>query len=96
MRYWMPLLAVLSLTGCKTIDEANMDRDDAKCLSYGVQKGSPHYVECRLQLEQQRAANRRALLASPAPVLSTPTFATAPALPQPTRCQWIANVWTCQ
>lgn len=58
MRYWMPLFAVLSLAGCKTLDEVHMEQDDAKCLSMGVPKGSPPYVTCRLQLEQQRATMR--------------------------------------
>lgn len=30
--------------------------DDAQCLSYGVQKGSQPYVDCRMQLERNRAA----------------------------------------
>lgn len=55
MRYWIALATVLSLTGCKTIDQIHADDDDKVCMSYGVPKGSPAYVECRLNRERGRA-----------------------------------------
>lgn len=55
MRYWMPLFAVLSLAGCKTVDEIYAADDDRVCLGYGVPKGSPAYVECRANLSRNRA-----------------------------------------
>lgn len=58
----------LGLGGCKSIEEAHQQRDDAKCLSYGVLKGSQPYVECRMQLEQQRSDRNRALMSSPATI----------------------------
>src|SRR5262245_35093089 len=30
--------------------------DDAKCRSYGAEPGSPSYVQCRMNLDNQRAA----------------------------------------
>ena len=30
--------------------------DDAQCRSYGVQPGSPGYVQCRMNLDNQHAA----------------------------------------
>lgn len=67
MRYWIALAAVLSLAGCKTIDEARSERDDARCLSYGVQRGSPPYVECRMALDRNRSNETAALNSAPAP-----------------------------
>lgn len=58
MRYWMPLFAILSLTGCVTAQQTAQEADDAKCRSYGVPKGSPEYVQCRMLLDQQRADRR--------------------------------------
>jgi hypothetical protein len=40
--------------------------DDAKCQSYGVQPGSPAYVQCRMNLDNLHAQdlqNRRAIAA---------------------------------
>lgn len=91
MRYWMPLFAVLSLAGCKTMDEAIAERDDAKCLSYGVQKGSQQYTDCRLQLERNRSSERAAALGgppAPMPVLDAP-------MRQPTTCMRTGNMVTC-
>lgn len=64
MRYWMPLFAVLSLAGCKTIQDAQDARDDERCLTYGVAKGSPGYVDCRTNLQRGRDIRRAAILAS--------------------------------
>lgn len=60
MRYWIALAAVLSLAGCKTMQEAQMDADDAKCRSYGAEKGSPPYMQCRMNLDAGRASVRAA------------------------------------
>ena len=50
------ILVTLLLAGCQTASpEARMAQDDAKCLSYGVAKGSQPYVQCRMQLDQNRA-----------------------------------------
>jgi hypothetical protein len=50
------LLLPLLLAGCQTVTpEARMAQDDAKCLSYGVPRGSQPYVQCRMQLDQNRA-----------------------------------------
>lgn len=57
MHYWIALAVVLSLAGCKTLGQTADERDDAKCRSYGAQKGSPEYTQCRASLE---AANRNA------------------------------------
>ena len=40
--------------------EQQIAQDDTRCLSYGVAKGSPEYVACRAQLDQQRS-DRQAL-----------------------------------
>jgi hypothetical protein len=38
--------------------------DDAECRSYGVDPGSPGYVQCRMNLENQRTALASAFIAS--------------------------------
>lgn len=50
-------VAALFVTGCAAPRDY-IAEDDAKCLSYGVPKGSPAYVQCRTQLDQNRAAIR--------------------------------------
>ena len=55
MIYRMMLIAVvLGLAGCKTAEQVQSEHD-AQCQSYGVARGSPPYVECRMRLDQQRA-----------------------------------------
>lgn len=90
MRHWIALAAVLSLAGCKTIAEAQSERDDAKCVSYGAPKGSPAYTQCRLQLEQNRSNERAAFLGSPSPASMI-----APQAAAPRHCMWVGQVWTC-
>ena len=50
----VPVLAILPLAGCMTTEQ-QIALDDTKCQSYGVPKGSPAYVQCRGQLDQNRA-----------------------------------------
>jgi hypothetical protein len=58
--------------------------DDAQCASYGARPGSDAYVQCRMNLDNQRGANRRAAVgafleaqrqnnAQQAPVYQMPT-----------------------
>lgn len=71
MRYWMPLFAVLSLAGCKTMAEVHSEADDNQCLSYGVQRGSPPYVECRMALARNRSNEQAASNSVPSPAFPT-------------------------
>jgi hypothetical protein len=48
------LLGLLALSGCVTAEQ-RMAQDNDQCLSYGVAKGSPAYVECRMRLDSNRA-----------------------------------------
>ncbi len=41
--------------GCQTT-EARLANDDVICRSYGVAPGSPAYVQCRMQLDANRAS----------------------------------------
>jgi len=52
----LPLIfaLVIPLAGCVTAEQ-QIALDDTKCQSYGVPKGSPAYVQCRGQLDQNRA-----------------------------------------
>jgi hypothetical protein len=47
-------VALSLLTGCVT-SEQRIAQDDTQCLSYGVPKGSPAYVQCRMKLDENRA-----------------------------------------
>ena len=40
-------------------------QDDAQCRSYGTAPGSPAYVQCRMNLDNQRTALATALIAHP-------------------------------
>lgn len=45
--------------------------DDAKCQSYGAKPGDPAYVQCRTQLDTERAQERAAIIGAllqPSPV----------------------------
>lgn len=44
----------LLLAGCQT-DQERIAKDDDQCQSYGVAKGSPAYVQCRMNLDHDRA-----------------------------------------
>lgn len=54
MRFILVLGLAGALSGCMTAEE-RMARDNDQCLSYGVQRGSPAYVDCRMKLDQNRA-----------------------------------------
>lgn len=41
--------------------QAMADNDDAQCQSYGAQPGSPAYIQCRMNLDNQRAQMRTAI-----------------------------------
>jgi hypothetical protein len=69
-RWWLIAgLIAISVGGCKTAEQQLADAaaaDDASCRSYGAVVGTPVYVQCRLQKEQERQeaeASRRVLAA---------------------------------
>jgi len=88
MRGWIVLALCLLQAGCAEYyagqaAQASM-ADDARCLSYGAKPGSDAYVQCRMNLDNQRDANRRAAIgafieaqrqnnAQQAPVYQMPT-----------------------
>ena len=41
--------------------QAQATNDDAQCRSYGTQPGSQMYVQCRMNLDNQRAQLRNAI-----------------------------------
>ncbi len=50
------LLLALVLAGCQTTNpEAQIAADDRQCQSYGVAPGSTAYVQCRGNLDTNRA-----------------------------------------
>lgn len=52
------LIVVMVLGGCGSY----VERADATCRSYGAQPGSDAYVNCRVALDNQRAARSAALI----------------------------------
>ena len=55
------LLLTLLLAGCQaTTAEQRIAADDRQCQSYGVAPGSPGYVQCRSNLDANRANVRAA------------------------------------
>lgn len=48
------IVSCAMLAGCQTTED-RIARDDTQCQSYGVSKGSPAYVECRTNLDRNRA-----------------------------------------
>lgn len=59
MRILLIIPVITALGGCVTAEQ-RMAQDDTQCLSYGVPKGSPAYVQCRTQLDQNRANKQAA------------------------------------
>ncbi|MBR1170556.1 hypothetical protein [Bradyrhizobium liaoningense] len=60
-------LFLLLLSGCMSKEErmaAANAKDDQQCLSYGAQKGTDAYVNCRAQLEASRRQADAALSAA--------------------------------
>ncbi len=49
------ILLALLLAGCQTTEE-RIAADDSQCRSYGVQPGSQAYVQCRMNIDNNRAA----------------------------------------
>jgi hypothetical protein len=41
--------------------QAIADSEDAQCRSYGAQPGSPAYIQCRMNFDNQRAQMRSAV-----------------------------------
>lgn len=76
MRILVVIIGFLSLPGCAAYQEhqaeqrqlqemAAQQNADEKCRSYGVAPGSPGYVQCRMNLDNQAASDeqqRRALI----------------------------------
>lgn len=58
------LVAGCSTMGAAPTIEQVAANDDAQCLSYGFKFGTDGYANCRLQLQQSRAANARAAYAT--------------------------------
>lgn len=78
MRQFAVFIGFIALSGCAEYQQrqaeqrqyqewAAQDNADQKCRSYGVAPGSTGYVQCRMNLDNQAAADdqqRRALAAS--------------------------------
>lgn len=54
--------------------------DDARCRSFGLQFGTQGYAQCRMNIDNQRAANTRAVLNAQQPMPPRPS------LPATTNC----------
>lgn len=69
MRIFAVSAVALALTACASEQErqaqaqaqaaAMQANDDAQCRSYGAVPGSPEYIQCRMNIDNQRAAMRQ-------------------------------------
>jgi hypothetical protein len=68
------IAAAIAVAGCAEYEahrqqeqigqaQAQAANDDAQCRSYGVEPGSQMYVQCRMNLDNQRAQLRNAVAA---------------------------------
>ncbi len=88
MRILIVLAASISLAGCAEYQAEQAAQiaasDDAQCASYGARPGTDAYIQCRMNLDNQRQANRRAVVGAyleaqrqntyqPTPVYQIPT-----------------------
>ncbi|MEW6318149.1 MAG: hypothetical protein AB1670_17405 [Pseudomonadota bacterium] len=67
MRILIAMGISLVLAGCANyqaqLAEQVASAADAQCRSYGAQPGSPAYIQCRMNIDNQRANERSAALA---------------------------------
>jgi hypothetical protein len=68
MRIIAACIVALTLAGCADYEarqqaqaQAQQANDDAQCQSYGAAPGSPAYIQCRMNLDNQRAQMRAAV-----------------------------------
>jgi hypothetical protein len=70
MRFIAIFIGIFTLSGCAQYEaqrQAEADAralamdssDDSRCQSYGAPKGSPNYVQCRMNLDNQHAQERQ-------------------------------------
>lgn len=86
------ILATTLLTGCMTAQERVAQRsvqDDTKCLTYGAQRGTPAYVQCRTQLDTTRTMANAVEDAAP---IAAPAYRAPPA---PVTCLRTGAMVTC-
>jgi hypothetical protein len=77
------LALALSLAGCATRPQLTTEQaDDIKCRAYGVPRGSPAYVQCRMNVENDRTAANAALVGALATMQSRPAPTTVYVAPQ--------------
>ncbi len=55
--------------------------DEARCQSYGLKYGTPEFAQCRMNMDNQRAANFRSAVSAPPPPPQR-----APPAPTTTNC----------
>jgi hypothetical protein len=48
------ILLALLLAGCQTTED-RLAADDSQCRSYGTKPGDPAYVQCRTNIDNNRA-----------------------------------------
>lgn len=67
MRILTIFVGFLALSGCsqyRAERQAEQNQaDGAKCESFGAARGSVPYIQCMVEMDNQRAANRRAAVA---------------------------------
>lgn len=72
LRFIVAISALTIVTGCAEYQERQRQEaianqpappdHDAQCRSFGAVPGTPTYVQCRMQLQQQDEARRQAVI----------------------------------
>lgn len=100
MRILAVFIGFLALSGCAQYQQEQAELRDAgednQCQSYGAKPGTDAYIQCRMNLSNQQAANRRAVigavLANQAASQPQPYVLPMPApAPQPRTCTSMVN-----
>jgi hypothetical protein len=83
IRYALMVACIATLAGCAEYEarrqqeqmakaQAVTANDDAQCRSYGAAPGSQSYIQCRMNIDNQRAQMRTALAAQVVGRMMTP------------------------
>lgn len=73
MRIITACVLALAVAGCAAYEQQQREQaqaqaqaqaasDDAQCQSYGAAPGSPSYVQCRMNIDNQRASMRQMII----------------------------------
>ena len=96
LRVGAVIALAITMSGCAEYQaeraQAMADNDDAQCQSYGAQPGTQAYIQCRMNLDNQRAQMRTAIASQ---MLSRSAPPPPPATVNVNMCNQPGQVNTC-